>query len=359
MRQIQIVVDDTPAPIGPPMEVLRTPEGEATPPAAAATPEPEPIAPIRPPAGLVRVLAMPLPLETADLEPVRPPRAAPDPAPVAEARKPEVRKAESRRAEPAKAEVKKADAKKLEAKTVRAAKDSLRTAEAGKAKATAETKVAKAKTDGGKASKAKLAKAEGKTKLAKAETSKDENGRKAREKVQLAKAEQTQAAEAEARKPGRLAAVVKKAIHTTPKAEVAEISGKLRLAEARKAEKAKARTDKAKAEKAEAAPARKAPQAVKGAGPLRMVSNRCASTDPAAALVCADPSLGAADRRLNRAYRQAEAAGVSAGELRRQQQRWLVARAAAAREAPWAVQDVYQARIAELEDMTRGQDGGF
>ncbi len=42
-----------------------------------------------------------------------------------------------------------------------------------------------------------------------------------------------------------------------------------------------------------------------------------------------------------------------------QQQRWLAARTAAAREAPWAVQDVYQARIAELEDQTRGAAGGY
>jgi hypothetical protein len=95
------------------------------------------------------------------------------------------------------------------------------------------------------------------------------------------------------------------------------------------------------------------PAAVEGGGPLRKASHPCAGLEAAEALVCADPSLGAADRQLTRAYQRAEAAGVSGAELRRQQQRWLAARAAAAREAPWAVQDVYQARIAELEDLTR------
>jgi uncharacterized protein YecT (DUF1311 family) len=94
---------------------------------------------------------------------------------------------------------------------------------------------------------------------------------------------------------------------------------------------------------------------------LMKVSNRprCALADPGAALVCADPSLGAADRQLSRAYRQARAAGVSDDRLQRQQQRWLAARSAAAREAPWAVHDVYLARIAELNGMAReAHDGG-
>jgi uncharacterized protein len=44
---------------------------------------------------------------------------------------------------------------------------------------------------------------------------------------------------------------------------------------------------------------------------------------------------------------------VPASRLAQQQQRWLAARATAAKEAPWAVRDVYQARIAELHDMAR------
>lgn len=94
--------------------------------------------------------------------------------------------------------------------------------------------------------------------------------------------------------------------------------------------------------------------------PLRLAQTapRCASSDPGAALTCADPSLGAADRQLSRAYRQAQAAGVSAERLERQQQRWLTARANAARQAPWAVHDIYLARIAELQDQTREASHG-
>jgi hypothetical protein len=92
-----------------------------------------------------------------------------------------------------------------------------------------------------------------------------------------------------------------------------------------------------------------------GAGALRVADagRRCAQADPAAALACADPALASAERQLNRAYRQAEDAGVPPDRLERQQRRWLAARAAAAREAPWAVHDIYLARIAELQDQTR------
>jgi len=85
---------------------------------------------------------------------------------------------------------------------------------------------------------------------------------------------------------------------------------------------------------------------------------RCGSPDPGAALACADPSLNAADRQLSRAYRQAQAAGVPEERLQRQQQRWLAARANAARQAPWAVHDIYLARIAELQDQTRAAGEG-
>ncbi|HEY8573703.1 lysozyme inhibitor LprI family protein [Phenylobacterium sp.] len=91
----------------------------------------------------------------------------------------------------------------------------------------------------------------------------------------------------------------------------------------------------------------------------RTSGKRCVSSDPGEAIVCADPALAAADRQLARAYRDAEAAGVPAWQLKQQQQRWLAARAAAAREAPWAVHDVYLARIAELNDMSRDARGGY
>jgi len=79
----------------------------------------------------------------------------------------------------------------------------------------------------------------------------------------------------------------------------------------------------------------------------------CASPDPGEAMVCGDRRLAARDRQLQQAYRNAEAAGVPASALRRQQARWVQARAAAARDAPWAVEDVYVARISELNDLSR------
>jgi hypothetical protein len=94
------------------------------------------------------------------------------------------------------------------------------------------------------------------------------------------------------------------------------------------------------------------PQA-RPSGLMRVSAQRCASRDPGEALVCTDPSLGAADRQLSRAYQGARAAGVPEVQLQRQQQRWLAARSAAAREAPWAVHDVYLARIAELNSQAR------
>jgi hypothetical protein len=111
-------------------------------------------------------------------------------------------------------------------------------------------------------------------------------------------------------------------------------------------------------------PARSRPQPIapqaRPSGLMRVSAQRCASRDPGEALVCADPSLGAADRQLSRAYQGARAAGVPEAQLQRQQQRWLAARSAAAREAPWAVHDVYLARIAELNSLAHDAHGdGF
>ena len=92
-------------------------------------------------------------------------------------------------------------------------------------------------------------------------------------------------------------------------------------------------------------------------GLVKVSAPRCASRDPGEALVCADPSLSAADRQLTRAYQGARAAGVPEAQLQRQQQQWLAARSAAAREAPWAVRDVYLARIAELNGQTKDAHG--
>jgi uncharacterized protein YecT (DUF1311 family) len=70
-------------------------------------------------------------------------------------------------------------------------------------------------------------------------------------------------------------------------------------------------------------------------------------------LVCVDPQLAAADRRMARAYRQALDAGVPERILRRQQDAWLAAREEAARQGPEAVFDVYSERTAELQGMAR------
>ncbi len=70
-------------------------------------------------------------------------------------------------------------------------------------------------------------------------------------------------------------------------------------------------------------------------------------------MVCEDPRLAAADRRLAAAFRRAVDSGVPYGPLRRQQDRWLAARERAA-VSPEAVHMVYQQRIAELENLGEG-----
>lgn len=70
-------------------------------------------------------------------------------------------------------------------------------------------------------------------------------------------------------------------------------------------------------------------------------------------MVCEDPGLAAADRRLARAYRRALDAGAPYSALRRQQDRWMAARERAA-VSPEAVRMVYQQRIEELEQLGQG-----
>lgn len=64
----------------------------------------------------------------------------------------------------------------------------------------------------------------------------------------------------------------------------------------------------------------------------------------------AESTWAAEDRRLARAYRQALEAGAPEWRLARQQARWRSIRDEAMREAPWALSDIYVARIAELDD---------
>ena len=70
-------------------------------------------------------------------------------------------------------------------------------------------------------------------------------------------------------------------------------------------------------------------------------------------MVCVDPNLAAADRRVAQAYREAVDAGIPERVLRRQQDVWLGARESAARYGPRDVARVYEARISELEGMSR------
>lgn len=76
-------------------------------------------------------------------------------------------------------------------------------------------------------------------------------------------------------------------------------------------------------------------------------------------MVCSDPQLAAADRRLARAYDRAVASGVPARYLRAEQDDWLSIREQAARRSPGAVADIYEQRTAELNDMAIEAQEGF
>lgn len=87
-----------------------------------------------------------------------------------------------------------------------------------------------------------------------------------------------------------------------------------------------------------------------GAPPPRIApSFDCAKAGSAAErLVCDTPRLSAADRAVAEAYRRAEAAGVPSRTLRRQQQRWLVAREQTAQDRPDALVQLYEQRMDDL-----------
>ncbi len=72
-------------------------------------------------------------------------------------------------------------------------------------------------------------------------------------------------------------------------------------------------------------------------------------------LVCGDPQLVAADRRMARAYSRAQRAGVPREVLRDEQGDWLALREDAARRSPQAVADLYEQRIDDLN--AQAQDG--
>jgi hypothetical protein len=347
---LQIVVDDRPAPIGAPLEVM--PSARRTIPATTApspaAPAAEIMAPVRAANGLVRVQAIAPPAEPAPSPPERTPV---EPRPVV---RPPQAGVEAAKAEQVRAEAKAAKTAKAEHVRIAAqAAHEQRLADLAdvRAEKAAEAKAAKAKLLRASAERAKV-------EHAKVERAKAERESRA-EQIRLAKAEaadrETGARARRSHKLAALAHVLAKAVPHHAKAEVAEAPAKLRLAAAR---------ERAATAKAQAARKPRTPiphTTIRGGGPLRLASveRRCASADPGAALACADPALGAAERQLNRAYHDAEAAGVPAWRLHQQQQRWLAARATAAKEAPWAVHDVYVARISELQDQARQGQGGY
>ncbi len=390
-RQLRIVVDARPPPVGPPIEVL--PKGEAPPVREAAReaagpmqvllPPSEPQAPRPAQEGLMRILAPAFALAAETL-------AHPHAATAARS----VQEAEP---EPA--------PKPLAAPTPIIAKAAPRRTEAirlAQAEARAEHKAElRTQNQAGAEHKAELARAEGakasahRIELAKAAAHRIELARAAKtakqEQVRLAEAEAHGRAEArEAARQERLAqaqhakmtqlhlaSLMRTLAHALPHRTKPEPPPILTARLGRRhghngigAHKGEPRVEQAslKSHKGHAAPkltqashpARPRPEPVAPpAHPsgLMRVSTRCASRDPGEAIVCADPNLGAADRQLTRAYQGARAAGVPDSQLRQQQQHWLAARSSAAREAPWAVRDVYLARIAELNGQAREAHG--
>jgi hypothetical protein len=335
-HRLQILVDDQAVPVRPPLEVMPARAGPApTIPApkqlpwaerapiapsqglmkvqALAEPEPTPAAPT--PKAAPRTVARPklAPLTVALLapKPVTPKAKAPPPAPVRLAKAapdPKVT-AKAHKLELAQAAAAKAAARKLQlAQTARAAKAAhqqqveLAKAEArGRAEARAEAKI-----------------------LAVAQARDD------------------------ARKRARLVAMAHAFQKLLPhQARPAPVE----VARADRKHVPKARHEP-RVERASLKTRRPAPR-LATPPPMRAHAVQAPPARPSGLMKVSDPGLGAAERQLNRAYQDARAAGVPAAELQRQQQHWLAARSAAAREAPWAVHDVYLARIAELNGQAR------
>jgi len=328
-RILQIVVDNTPAPLGAPIELL--PVSPA--PVRVAPPvermAPEPMAPVRPPAGLVRVQSV----EAEPVETTPPRKVAPKPIP-------KIVKAVEKPRPVAKAKPV-MQVKALVAKPKPAHLEKAKLVEKPRPKP--QLKLAKVT--------AKPAAKPAKISLAKL----DRRAKPARiEKV------------AAAPKPSRLRGMV----HAIARAAPRRVEPALKLQKAKVERRAVAKPLKPRVEKTvvkarpakprvervvvKARPVQAAPvmplRPARGAGPLRL-----AKYTPRP-----DTTIRDADRQMSRAYSSARAAGVPDWQLRRQQQRWEAARASAAREAPWAVHDVYLARIAELHDLTRdAQDSGY
>jgi hypothetical protein len=283
----------------------------------------------------------------------------------AQARQIEIAKLEAAKAEAAKAEAAKAAAAKADARRIAQAKVELARAEAAKAEARADArrealaKAATAKAEAARASAHKLELA----RAAKAEKAEELKLAKAEARAKAAQAEEArleklaQAAEAKKRvQLARLAHALAPPVEP-PDVQPAKLDKKHRhevqmqqVAARKRHEPSPRRGARARPEPVPAPP---------DSGLMKVSSPRCASSDPGEAMTCADPNLTAADRQLTRAYQGARSAGVPEGQLQAGQQRWLAARAAAAREAPWALHDVYMARIAELNGQAKEAQGGY
>jgi hypothetical protein len=384
-RTLQIVVDDRPPPVAAPIQVL--PKAGTAPPLAVALPppqarEPELLAPKRSVEGLMKVIAPALAFTAQKLThphfPGPPTLRADPPTPFAA---------------PAIAAPKRVIAKAAPPKPRAPDARAIRLAHAQAQAHRQATLDAQAKAAAHKVELAKAAKAERleQIRLAKAEARGHARAlAEAREQArveQLAQIEQAQIeratrAEHARKQQARLAALVRSLTHALPhkaKPEPPPIllarqdrkPGHHQPAHAQVARKAEPRIEQAALTIHKARPA--PPKLTQASHPVRprpepaaplprasglmRVSTHCASRDPGEAIVCADPNLGAAERQLSRAYQGARAAGVPEPELRQQQQRWLAARSTAAREAPWAVRDVYLARIAELNGQAREAHG--
>jgi hypothetical protein len=309
---LQIVLDDSPAPLGALIEVLPAGDG----PRKAVLPErlpPEPIAPVRPVTGLVRVQAV----EPEPIEAPAPAKVARKPAPKAVAKavaSPKVLPPKMRPPRMLKVAAPKERAKPVKIETVKV--------------------VEKAKV---KPPRARVAQAAVKP---------------TKDQVRLAKADRREKPvrvdNAEGKKPNKLNGLVHTVTRAAPRK--AEPVPKLQKAKIeRKAKPLKPRVEQVavKATKAAKIAPPKALRPAKGAGPVRVAK---AAPRP-------NSAVRDADRQMDRAYSSARAAGVPDWQLRRQQLRWEQARASAAREAPWAVHDVYLARIAALHDLTRDAQG--
>lgn len=99
------------------------------------------------------------------------------------------------------------------------------------------------------------------------------------------------------------------------------------------------------------APAPPLPQAV-AADASAIERDDCRGAgSPAEIMVCRDPDLARADRRLARAFRAAARSGVPLSQLRAEQDDWLEIREDAAERSPRAVAQIYDQRIEELEAM--------